>query len=396
MENQDNSLKSKCQELVSDIMNLFDFSKEKTADEYITIISLGIFLSFTFGASFYIELSIVQIINADYQNSLSELLQPFIFFFVLALFCLTTFLFYKQKKIGWALLNIFFLTNTGTIAIYLLIAIIWLLYVLFSGSVEYFYRFRFDELIYTFFNLIIVLAFTIALFKKTIVNHLHISIITKTIVIGISSILVILWFTFELPGKFTNRSAGLANFLPKNFYKSYANTISVKDYMIPIETENSKVEKLITKAEKLALKHDYDKSILYYNEALKLEPENTSILITLSRTHAVCDDLEDAIIYIDSAISIDSLNPSLYNDRALIRYGQKKFNEAINDYCKAIQVDSAYFTSYFHLVNLYYYLGEYDKSYETVLTAERHGADEQTIKSLKDNYPESVTNKFLK
>jgi tetratricopeptide (TPR) repeat protein len=53
---------------------------------------------------------------------------------------------------------------------------------------------------------------------------------------------------------------------------------------------------------------DYEKSIFYYQEALKMDPEDTELLINLGNAHASKDELGRAVQYYSKAFDVDREN----------------------------------------------------------------------------------------
>jgi len=210
----------------------------------------------------------------------------------------------------------------------------------------------------------------------------------RIITIGISIIFIILWILYVLPDRFRDKN-GIREYLPMEYYNRYDFPISYDDYL-PLKTKNTEVEKLFLKAKEVRSKYDFSAAIRYFKEALRLEPNNTDILLAISDSFAHDNDLETAVLYIDKAVSIDSTNFGFYNDRGLLYYKMRENDKALKDYKKALQLDSLNPKIYLNLTLVYYYKDMQEKSFQSIIKAEKVGANKNIVNKYKEliGFPE--------
>jgi hypothetical protein len=364
-------------------LDLFNPLKSKTTDEIIKLITLGLLISFLMEIFTYWDLTINQFQNL--LNQKTDILNHTSFLsyiFVIILYLITLVVFLKKKRIGWILISIVYISLAGISLVLLSLAIYWIITTAIFGNFSLFIKFNFKDFFSTIGEFAIPLIFVISINKKTVSEAFGTTKLLKFITIGISIVFIILWSLYVLPHKFRDKN-GLRKYLPKEFYNRYDFPISFNDY-IPLKTKNTEVEKLFQKAIEARSKYDFSGALRYFEEALKLEPNNTDIMLAMSDSYAHDNDLETAVSYIDKAVSIDSTNSGFYNDRGLLYYKMSDNDKALNDYKKALRIDSLNPKIYLNLTLVYYYKHMQEKSFQSIIKAEKVGADKTTLNKYKE------------
>lgn len=130
-------------------------------------------------------------------------------------------------------------------------------------------------------------------------------------------------------------------------------TVASIPISLPYSFKTEEAEQLSIKAFDLRNGGQLDDAIRLCQEAINIEHDNPMLFFDISECYARSNRLNDAILAIDTAITLDSLYAPFYNNRGL--YSYKVYNDqgAINDYKKAIELDSM---SYIYHANLSLYI----------------------------------------
>ncbi|RPH34345.1 MAG: tetratricopeptide repeat protein [Bacteroidales bacterium] len=100
---------------------------------------------------------------------------------------------------------------------------------------------------------------------------------------------------------------------------------------------------------------DNESGLKYLEEGFTKFPKNQSLLIALINYYLnKNEDPSKVITYIDKAIADDPTNASLYHAKGTIYDKLKEFEQAIEAYKKAIEVNPKYFDPYFNIGVIYY------------------------------------------
>ena len=137
---------------------------------------------------------------------------------------------------------------------------------------------------------------------------------------------------------------------PKHKYKP-PTSVTIK---LPYTFKTEKAEQLSIMAFNLRKAKNYEEAINMYRQAIKVEPENPKLFFDLSECYTSTDRPEQAILLLDTAIILDKSCAAFYNNRGLIYWRLYKDQNAINDYKKAIQLDSTNWVFYSNIAMAYY------------------------------------------
>jgi len=107
---------------------------------------------------------------------------------------------------------------------------------------------------------------------------------------------------------------------------------------------------------------ELDKSIVYYNEAISLDPADAIAYNNRGLVYYRQGDLNKAIADFTKAIEFNPLMALSYYNRGLAYYNQGELEKSIVDYNKAISLDSADAFAYNNRGYAYYNQGELDKA----------------------------------
>lgn len=120
-------------------------------------------------------------------------------------------------------------------------------------------------------------------------------------------------------------------------------------------------------------KQMWDKAIIEFNKALKLNPANAKIYLVLGNTYSQKGLYDEAISNYNKAIEINPNYVEAYAFRG-DTYGQKGlYDRAISDCNKAIEINSNYGGAYIMRAFAYYHTEKYDKALEDINKAESLG-----------------------
>jgi len=85
-----------------------------------------------------------------------------------------------------------------------------------------------------------------------------------------------------------------------------------------------------------------EEAIEYFQQALRIEPNNIETLMKLGYAKFHIDDHSGALRIYDQILDIDVTNPEAWNLKGLVHYEQKKYAQALDAVEKAIESDPTY------------------------------------------------------
>jgi tetratricopeptide (TPR) repeat protein len=92
-----------------------------------------------------------------------------------------------------------------------------------------------------------------------------------------------------------------------------------------------------------------EESLISYNNAIKLNPNCAKCYLMRAKVYEELGDVFEALESYDMAISIDPDQPAFYNNRGKLRMSQAVDRQwAIDDFTKAIELDPANASIYYH------------------------------------------------
>ncbi|MCB0721961.1 MAG: tetratricopeptide repeat protein [Ignavibacteriae bacterium] len=194
------------------------------------------------------------------------------------------------------------------------------------------------------------------------------------------------------------KSAGKIDGYEENYWygKTLFETGSLKDaekyYKVALKDDDEGWEALKGMGDLLSYQKKYDDANNYYKKAAKANDENISILIAQGRNLSKAGKLEDAVVVLTRATTISKNNADVYaglgdayfyggaipaaldnyskslqiKDNAAAHYGlgnvyfvQNKFQESVEEFQDAVQLDRKFADAYLQLGKLLYYNEDY-------------------------------------
>ncbi|MDP4265188.1 MAG: tetratricopeptide repeat protein [Bacteroidota bacterium] len=154
-------------------------------------------------------------------------------------------------------------------------------------------------------------------------------------------------------------------YIPIEWYDRYEG-VKYQTVKTPYKFKYTQTKELDQRARRLNESGEYGMALKLYEEARKLESDNTDILFDMSDSYAQINNLEKAISLLDTAIIIDKSFAPFYNNRGLLYYKMNMNKKAIEDYNMAIKLNPDYPVFYANLALVYYYEHEFDKACEAI------------------------------
>lgn len=109
---------------------------------------------------------------------------------------------------------------------------------------------------------------------------------------------------------------------------------------------------------------DYGRAITYYEKLTSIiELNGISILERLAECHALLGHYEKALTFYRD---LDSEDPNIIFKYGFTAYQAKRYEIAIGEWEKLIEIDPHYHSVYYHLANAYKEENMFDKAYDTV------------------------------
>lgn len=109
-------------------------------------------------------------------------------------------------------------------------------------------------------------------------------------------------------------------------------------------------------------KRDYDRAIADYNEVIRLEPRSAFAYNNLGNAYADKGDYERAMTNYNEAIRLDPAFAFAYNNRGLTYADKGDFDRAMADYDEAIRLDPNYADAYSNRGLAYKNMGDYSRA----------------------------------
>lgn len=111
-----------------------------------------------------------------------------------------------------------------------------------------------------------------------------------------------------------------------------------------LETENDiSDEILMTKASLYKNLHKYNEAIERYKLVYQSDTTNIKVIVDMSNSYEAINDYETAQILLNYAFAIDTSNIYIIQKLGDSYYQSRKFNQAIDFYLKAEEIDSSYY-----------------------------------------------------
>jgi tetratricopeptide (TPR) repeat protein len=120
-------------------------------------------------------------------------------------------------------------------------------------------------------------------------------------------------------------------------------------------------------------KGDLDSAIGDYNQAIRLNPDYGIAYINRGVAHRAKGDFDTAITDYNQAIRLGLNDATVYHNRGIARYHKADFDGALTDYKQAIRLKPDYAKPHVGLGDCYYSRNDYEKAlkaYEHALTLE--------------------------
>ncbi len=101
-------------------------------------------------------------------------------------------------------------------------------------------------------------------------------------------------------------------------------------------------KKLFKKGINLMADEKLEEAIMYFQQALRIDPDNVETLIKLGYANFHIDEHGEALTVYDRVLDIDVTNPEVWNLKGLVHYEQKKYAKALEAVEKAIESDPTF------------------------------------------------------
>jgi len=198
----------------------------------------------------------------------------------------------------------------------------------------------------------------------------------------------IVYFIFTIPLFGFEFDKAPRRFIPKEWYNRY-DVSKGQSISLPYPFKHDSAKELYEQAHRFKDKGEYHEARKIYEKARVIEPDNPKILFDLSDCYARINQLEYAISLLDTAIIIDDSFAPFYINRGVLYYKLIKNTEAIQDYNRAIELDSTQSAAYANLALVYYYEKRFDEACHSLQKAESLGfmvAEYRMLKKINEKY----------
>ncbi len=135
--------------------------------------------------------------------------------------------------------------------------------------------------------------------------------------------------------------------------------------------------------------------ILFLNEKIKLEPNNSTLYFQRAQIYFESKDLESSMNDVNRALKLDSSNADFYLLLADIYFIKKEGTKAKETLNKCLEVDSKKTEAYLKLSEIYFLVEQYGKSIENINSALKidvHNAKAYFMKGMNYKYAGDTTN----
>ena len=93
------------------------------------------------------------------------------------------------------------------------------------------------------------------------------------------------------------------------------------------------------------LKH-FDSAASDFSQAIRLNSKHLGAHIGLADAYGAAGKIEEALGSFANAVKLFPTNPLIYNNRGMFLQQHKRFDEAIADFTRAIELDPNYFIAF--------------------------------------------------
>jgi len=132
------------------------------------------------------------------------------------------------------------------------------------------------------------------------------------------------------------------------------------------------IEELIQKGKDLINANELEKSLIYFQNLNKQNPQNSKILINVAYLYMRLNNFLEASKILDEVLIIDENMAEAFFYKAICFQRFNEFNNSIKFFDKAINLNKDYHLAYINLGTLQKFLGQYDDAINTYLSSLNH------------------------
>ena len=136
---------------------------------------------------------------------------------------------------------------------------------------------------------------------------------------------------------------------------------SEQDVAHPNTTNQTSANEYINSGNRRYNSGEYNSAIADYNEAIRLNPDNSEAYNHRAITFISIGNFNQAIADATEAIRLNPINASAYNQRAAAYIGTGNFNQGIADLTEAIRLNPNFWEAYSNRGTAYNNIGNYDQ-----------------------------------
>ena len=125
-------------------------------------------------------------------------------------------------------------------------------------------------------------------------------------------------------------------------------------------------KRLFKKGVNLMADEKLEEAIVYFQQALRIDPDNVETLLKLGYARFHLDDHGEALKVYDKVLEIDITNPEVWNLKGLVHYEQKNFAKALDSVDKAIESDPTYGMAWYNKACFLSLLNQVPESLESL------------------------------
>ena len=125
-------------------------------------------------------------------------------------------------------------------------------------------------------------------------------------------------------------------------------------------------KRLFKKGVNLMADEKLEEAIVYFQQALRIDPDNVETLLKLGYARFHLDDHGEALKVYDKVLEIDITNPEVWNLKGLVHYEQKNFAKALDSVDKAIESDATYGMAWYNKACFLSLLNQVPESLESL------------------------------
>jgi tetratricopeptide (TPR) repeat protein len=167
---------------------------------------------------------------------------------------------------------------------------------------------------------------------------------------------------FEIAGKIIENPSFSEFSTVQQFISSKSNYWQSRDLTVKEDI----AEKYRKKGCESREKGEYKESLVYFNKALELRPENAANWFERGSAYYEMGDFTAAIRDYDRVLEIDPGNPNALCNIGLSLYYLDRYNDSLHYFEEAISINPVHVTALVGLGNSYFRLDKYDKAREKV------------------------------